>query len=93
MDNQLQIYINQACLRPWRTVKDRKKKSYAEGKPSQSHFYVGKLLRSRHLRAISGSSGRQFCVSFSLLGYRYLEEHDQISIVANWNCWDVFLSF
>jgi hypothetical protein len=22
MNNQLQIYINQACLRPWRTVKD-----------------------------------------------------------------------
>jgi hypothetical protein len=21
MDNQLQIYINQACLRPWRTVR------------------------------------------------------------------------
>jgi hypothetical protein len=42
--------------------------SYAEEKPSQSHFYAGKLLRSRRCRAISGSSGRPFCVPFSLQG-------------------------
>jgi hypothetical protein len=41
-------------------------KSYAEGKPSQSHFYAGKILRSRRCRAISGSFGRPFCVPFSL---------------------------
>jgi hypothetical protein len=29
---------------------------YAEYLLSQSHFYAGKLLRSAHLRAISGSS-------------------------------------
>jgi hypothetical protein len=93
MNNQLQIYINQAYLRPWRTVKDRKEQSYVEGKPSQSHFDVEKLLRSRHCRAISGSSGRPFCVSFSLQGSRDLDEHDQISLVANWHCSDVLLSF
>jgi hypothetical protein len=71
----------------------QKKQSYAEGKPSQSHFYAGKLLRSRRCRAISGSSGRPFCVSFSLQGSRDLEEHDQISLVANWHCSDVLLSF
>jgi hypothetical protein len=32
-------------------------KSYVEGKPSQSHFYVGKLMRSAPLWAISGSFG------------------------------------
>jgi hypothetical protein len=56
-DNQLQIYINQAFLRPWRGDSEQ---SYAEGKPSQSHFYAGKLLRSAPLRAISGSSGHPF---------------------------------
>jgi hypothetical protein len=76
MNNQLQIYINQACLRPWRTFKDRKENSYAEGKPSQSHFYAGKLLRSRHCRAISRSSRRLFCVSFSLQGSRDMDEHE-----------------
>jgi hypothetical protein len=42
------------------------------------------------LRAISGSSGHPFCVSFLLMGSRDLEEHDQISLVANWHCCDVF---
>ena len=82
MNKQLQIYINQAYLRPWRTVKDRKEQSYAEGKPSQSHFYVGKLLRRRRLRAISRSSDHMFCMSFLLMGSIYLEEYDQISLVA-----------
>jgi hypothetical protein len=68
MSNQLQIYINQACLRPWRIVKEQSEQSYAEEKPSQSHFYAGKILRSRRCRAISGSSGRPFCVPFSLQG-------------------------
>ena len=67
--------------------------SYVEGKLSQSHFYAGKLLRSRHLRAISGSSGRPFCAPFSLQGSWDLEEHDQISLVAKWRCCDVFLGF
>ena len=71
----------------------QKKKSYAEGKPSQSHFYAGKLLRSRRLWAISRSSGHSFCVPFSLLGSWDLEEHDWISLVANWDCCDVLLSF
>ena len=57
MNNQLHIYINQACLRPWRIVKDRKEQSYAEEKPSQSHFYARKLLRRAPLWTIFGSSG------------------------------------
>jgi hypothetical protein len=64
----------------------------AEEKPSQSHFDAEKLLRRRRCRTISGSSGRPFCVSFSLHGSRDLEEHDQISLVAIWHCSDVLLS-
>jgi hypothetical protein len=60
----------------------KSEQSYAEGKPSQIHFYAGKLLRSRRLRAISGSSGHPLCVLFLLLGSRDLEEHDQISLLA-----------
>jgi hypothetical protein len=66
---------------------------YAEEKPSQSHFEAEKLLRRRRCRTISGSSGRPFCVPFSLHGSRDLEEHDQISLVAIWHCSDVLLSF
>jgi hypothetical protein len=66
--------------------------NYAEEKPSQSHFEVEKLLRRRHCRTISGSIGRPFCVLFSLHGSRDLEEHDQISLIAIWNCSDVILS-
>ena len=33
---------------------------YDEGKPSQSHFYAGKLLRNAPLQAISGSSSHPF---------------------------------
>jgi hypothetical protein len=79
--------------RPIRGHGGQSEQSYDEGKPSQSHFYAGKLLRSRHLHAISGSSGRPFCVPFSLQSSRDLEEHDQISLVANWHCCDVLLSF
>jgi hypothetical protein len=67
--------------------------SYAEEKPSQSHFYAGKILRSRCCRAISGSSGRPFCVLFSLQGSRDPGEHGKISLVVVWNCSDVFLRF
>ena len=67
--------------------------SYAEGKPNKSHFYAGKLLRSKRLRAISGSYGHPFCMPFSLLGSRDLEEHDQISLIAIWHCSDVLFSF
>ena len=42
------------------------------------------------MRAISGSSGHPFCVSFLLLASRDLEEHDQISLVSNWHYCDVF---
>jgi hypothetical protein len=66
---------------------------YADGKPSQSHFYARKLLRSKRLWAISGSFGHPFCVPFSLQGSRDLEEHDQISLVANWHCCNVLLRF
>ena len=86
MDNQLQMYKNQAYLRPL----GQSEKSYAEGKPSQSHFYAGKLLRSRRLWAISGSSSHLFCMSFLLLCSRDLEEHYQISLVTNWHCCSVF---
>jgi hypothetical protein len=65
--------------------------SYAEVKPSQSHFYAGKLLRSRRSRAISGNFGHSFCVPFLLLGSRDLEEHDQISLVALWHYCDVLI--
>jgi hypothetical protein len=44
------------------------KQSYDEENPSQSHFEAEKLLRRRHCRIISGSSGRPFCMSFCLHG-------------------------
>jgi hypothetical protein len=72
---------------------EQSEQSYAEEKPSQSHFDAEKLLRRRRCRIISGSSGRPFCVPFSLQGSRDLEEHDQISLVAIWHCSDVLLSF
>ena len=72
---------------------EQSEQSYAEGKLSQSQFDAEKLLRRRHFQTISGSSGRPFCVSFSLHGSRDLEEHDQISLVSIWHCSDVFLSF
>jgi len=71
----------------------QKKESYAEEKPSQSHFVAGKILRSRRCWVIYESSRRLFCVSFSLQGSRDLDEHDQIIRVANWHCCDVFLIF
>ena len=63
----------------------------AEEKPSQSQFEAEKLLRRRRCWIISGSSGRPFCVPFTLHGSRDLEEHDQISLVAIWNCSNVLL--
>ena len=66
-------------------IQEQSEQSYAEEKPSQSHFVAGKLLRSRRCRVISGSSGCPFCVPFSLQGSRDLEEHEQISLVANWH--------
>ena len=57
-------------------MREQSEQSYAEEKPSQSHFDAEKLLRRRRYRIISGSSGRPFCVSFSLYGSRELEEHD-----------------
>jgi hypothetical protein len=74
-------------------MREQSEQSYAEEKPSQSHFDAEKLLRRRRCRIISGSSGRPFCVPFSLQGSRDLEEHDQISLVAIWHCSDVLLSF
>jgi hypothetical protein len=47
---------------------EQSEQSYAEEKPSQSHFDAEKLLRSICSRAISGSSGCPFCVPFSLQG-------------------------
>jgi hypothetical protein len=64
-----------------------------KGSRAKAIFYAGKLLRSRRLRAISGSSGHPFCMSFSLMGSRDLEEHDQINLVSNWHYCDVLLSF
>jgi hypothetical protein len=63
-------------------MKGNSKQNDAEEKPSQSHIEVEKLLRRRCCRIISGSSRRPFCVLFSLLGSRDLDEHDQISLVA-----------
>jgi hypothetical protein len=63
-------------------MEQQSEQSYVEEKPSQSHFYAGKLLRSRRCWVISGSSGRPFCMPFSLQGSRDLNEHDQISLVA-----------
>jgi hypothetical protein len=42
MDNQLQIYINQACLRPWRTVKDRKSRFMLKGSQAKAIFMQGR---------------------------------------------------
>jgi hypothetical protein len=73
-------------------MRRQSEQSYAEEKPSKSHFYVGKILRSRRCRVISWSSGHPFCVTFSLQGSRDLDEHDQIGLVAIWHCSNVFLS-
>jgi hypothetical protein len=73
-------------------MEEQSEQSYAEEKPSQSHVDAVKLLRRRRYRTISGSSGRPFCVSFSLQGSRDLGEQDQISLVTIWHCSDVLLS-
>jgi hypothetical protein len=73
-------------------MRRQSEQSYVEEKPSQSHFYAGKILRSRRCRVISGSFEHSFCVSFSLQGFRDLDEYEQISLVAIWHCSDVFLS-
>jgi hypothetical protein len=73
-------------------IRGNLEKNYAKDKPSQSHFEAEKLLRRRRYRIISGSSRRPFCVSFSLHGSRYLEEHDHISLVSIWHYRDVILS-
>jgi hypothetical protein len=57
-------------------IREQSEQSYAEEKPSQSQFDAEKLLRRRRCRTISGSSGRPFCVSFSLQGSRDLGEHE-----------------
>jgi hypothetical protein len=67
-------------------IREQLEQSYAGEKPSQSQFDAGKLVRRRCCRIISGSSGRPFCVSFSLQGSRDLDEQDQISLVAIWHC-------
>jgi hypothetical protein len=64
---------------------EHSEQSYDEEKPSQSHFDAENLLRRRHCRTISGSSGCLFCVLFSLQGSRDLGEHDQISLVSIWH--------
>ena len=74
-------------------IRGNSEQNDAEEKPSQSHFEAEKLLRRRRCRTISGSSRRLFCMSFSLHGSRDLEEHDQISLLAIWNCSNVLLSF
>jgi hypothetical protein len=63
-------------------MKDSQSRVMLKGSQAKAIFYAGKLLRSRRLRAISGSSGHPFCVSFLLLGSRDLEEHDHINLVA-----------
>jgi hypothetical protein len=50
---QLQIYINQAFLRPWR--EGGLEQVYAAELLSQNHCHAGKLLRSAPLQAIFGS--------------------------------------
>jgi hypothetical protein len=47
---------------------EQSEQSYAGEKPSQSHFDAENLLRRRHYRIISGSSGCPFCMPFSLQG-------------------------
>ena len=83
---------NQGLFEAMGTTLGHSEQNYAEEKPSQSHFEVEKFLRRRRCRIISGSSGRPFCVSFSLHGSRDLEKHDQISLVEIWHCSDVLLS-
>jgi hypothetical protein len=84
---------NQGLFEAMEGIRGHSEQRYAEEKPSQSHFEAEKLLRRRHCRIISGSSGRPFCMSFSLHGSRDLEEHDQISLVAIFHCSDVLLGF
>jgi hypothetical protein len=73
-------------------IRGHSEQNYAEEKPSQSHFEAEKLLRRRHCQIIYGSSGRPFCVPFSLHGSIYLEQHDKISLVSIWHCSNVILS-
>jgi hypothetical protein len=67
-------------------MREQSEQSYAEEKPSQSHFDAEKLLRWKRCQIISGSFGRPFCMSFSLQGSRDLGEEDQISLVSIWHC-------
>jgi hypothetical protein len=92
MSNQLSQLYNQGLFEAKREHWGHSEQNYAEEKPIQSHFEAEKLLRRRHCRTISGSSGRLFCMPFSLHGSRDLEEHDQISLVSIWNCSNVILS-
>jgi hypothetical protein len=87
--NQLQGYINQACLRPREVSQSR---VMLEKSQAKVNFDAEKLLRRRRCRIVSGSSGRPFCVSFSLQGSRDLGEQEHISIVAIWHCSNVLLS-
>jgi hypothetical protein len=41
MDNQLQIYIKQACLRPWRIFKDRERRFMLKGSQAKAIFMQG----------------------------------------------------
>jgi len=65
--------------------------SYAEENPSQSQFDAEQLLRRRRCWTISGSSGRPFCMPFSLQSSIDLGEQDQISLVAIWHYINVLL--
>jgi hypothetical protein len=44
---------------------EQSEQSYAEEKPSKSHFHAEKLLRRRRCRTISGSSGHPFSLQGS----------------------------
>ena len=90
MSNQLSKLYNQGMFDNFEGIHRRimLKRSQAKAILRQRSF-----LRRRRCRTISGSSGRLFCVPFSLHGSRDLEEHDQISIVAIWHYSDVLLIF
>jgi hypothetical protein len=62
---QIQVYINQRLLNPWEGGSDQEN---ADELLRQSHFYVGKLLRSAPLWAIFGIFVHPFSVPSVLLG-------------------------
>jgi hypothetical protein len=64
-DNQIQIYINQACLRPWRIVKEELCGRESKPKPFLSSEVVEEQTHAGHFWELRSSV---LCV-FSSVGF------------------------